>query len=813
MIHYLLDLCFSLSISGQSVFKNYFKFIKNLRLDRYSLFLIKNISNYVLKYNRYPSYDFFLDFVERLNELENVKKYEVKNYNESYEFYYNRFKEKVKEHYKNQIIEGIQKGSDNDIEYYLMQYQNLRNSLNDFNSNDIFLKRDFESFKEDFIKRRDSYDEDLIPTGLKVIDDFMGGISQSDFVLFVSRPQSFKTWILCYLATNFARIIHGGKILFFSKEMSKLQIQKRIYSILGSVNYSLLKRYLLSNSQLENLYKSISEKLNSEIIIIGKELDVDYDPLYVKTKIMEYNPDVVLIDGLYLFAKTDEWENHSKISRTFRDIALSLNVPIIGTLQFSRKGFGRGTVAFSDSYEQDASCFIGIEREEKERAFQNSAELTVLKARDGRVDMKSRIEIDFSNSFFEERLLTDAGYDVYAALSDMENSISESDENSIQNRSKMAGFQRNIDQKVMSKSFGFSQYTLFKLKDTLLSYISQKYIFDIKKEEIKEILSYDLSSMVEISDGNDSSKGALSTNKSDRFYYFQIGNILFRLYYSSVDKQSYLSYYFINPIYTINVSDGFNYNFSINNFTLKMIHLFIRKTTLYFLKGIKGFRRSFINKYYLNYNGDYYDDDIFRMWNNYLKNVFIYQDPITNLILMLNGNIDLNFEHIRNSFNKSLLKQKAKLGYLSKDFQMFAYDMFYTLDIFGKHLHLRNNLYIELGRIKTDFNRSFEVLNLLSFDLRFKNSFITTSLDYGLDFEKDFVENDLSTKEIENNVAINRSDNYNKKNYGVEFGTSNRVVDNDLDLSVPIDSGTSFSKKSQNLNKKEKIVPIQMVDM
>lgn len=637
MNYKLLDLLFKLSTCDNETFNKYFNVIREHLFDNEDKSLIDSIDFYISKYNRYPSVDFLIDFVDSYNKSKDEIRYKIKNYTESLDYYYDGFVEYAKIKYKEILSRSVLNSSDVDIELTFSKYNKLLKKL-EFKSNDIFVKRDFNVFIEEYKNLRDKGDNDLIPTQFRFIDSTTGGIGRSDFILFVSRPQSFKTWTMCQLSVNFSRVITNGKILFFSKEMSKTQILKRILSIVGNLNYEDIKRLRIKDEDIRLLEDKVNAELDSEIIIIGKEDDVLYDINYVRTKIMSYNPDVVIIDGLYLFALSDEWVEHSKISRAFRDMSLRLNVPIIGTLQFSRKGYGRGNIAYSDSYEQDASLFIGMERQEDEsKSYTNEVIMSILKARDGRVDMRSSFVFDYTTSTLIEKTITD----VVAPVS---------------------------YKKLESVSSKLNKKDISLLADILRKIINKHSLEDMTDKELMNKLNIELNKSVIVN--NKEMLGRLSTNESDRFYYFQIQDFIFRVY---VSNYTYLNYYKFIPVKSLDLRKDSLVIFS-SSISAQMINDFIKEISNYFNRGGK-------EKISKNSN---IPSEIFE---KYLKWIFYFKDPLTNILILLNGNLRyINIDNIGNDYLKELLGNTEYSDIL----RYYIVNMFYDFDEEDNKFYLRD---------------------------------------------------------------------------------------------------------------------------
>jgi replicative DNA helicase len=123
-------------------------------------------------------------------------------------------------------------------------------------------------------------------------------------------------------------------------------------------------------------------------------------PLQLRTKCrrleMEYGLDLVIVDYLQLMSSESRNENRvqevSYISRSLKQLARELKVPLIAAAQLSRAVEQRADkepqlsdLRESGSLEQDADIVMFIYRDEKDPATQNVTHLKVAKHRNGPV--------------------------------------------------------------------------------------------------------------------------------------------------------------------------------------------------------------------------------------------------------------------------------------------------------------------------------------------------------------------------------------------------------------------------------------------
>ena len=104
-----------------------------------------------------------------------------------------------------------------------------------------------------------------VPTGLRDLDDRLGGLHQSDLIIIAGRPSMGKT-----LATNIAfnaakKIQENGKkstVAFFSLEMSSEQLSTRILAEQSRIRSNDIRRGRISDEQFDKFLetsKDISE--------------------------------------------------------------------------------------------------------------------------------------------------------------------------------------------------------------------------------------------------------------------------------------------------------------------------------------------------------------------------------------------------------------------------------------------------------------------------------------------------------------------------------------------------------------------------
>ena len=102
-----------------------------------------------------------------------------------------------------------------------------------------------------------------VPTGLRDLDDKLGGLHQSDLIIIAGRPSMGKTSLATNIAFNAAKHVQdNGKkssIAFFSLEMSSEQLSTRILSEQARIASNDIRRGRISDEQFDQFLRNIKK--------------------------------------------------------------------------------------------------------------------------------------------------------------------------------------------------------------------------------------------------------------------------------------------------------------------------------------------------------------------------------------------------------------------------------------------------------------------------------------------------------------------------------------------------------------------------
>jgi replicative DNA helicase len=179
-----------------------------------------------------------------------------------------------------------------------------------------------------------------LPSGFRDLDSLLGGLQKSDLIIFAGRPGVGKTAFMLSLAMNAARI--GGRIGIFTMEMGVDQITQRLVSMETGINTQKLRLGHLTPQEYSRFVEAAGRISTLRIFIDDTPA---LSPIQMRTKcrrlMHEHGIDLIILDYLQLMNSGTAYENNrvqevSYISRSLKELARELNIPILSAAQLSR---------------------------------------------------------------------------------------------------------------------------------------------------------------------------------------------------------------------------------------------------------------------------------------------------------------------------------------------------------------------------------------------------------------------------------------------------------------------------------------------
>ena len=236
-----------------------------------------------------------------------------------------------------------------------------------------------------------------IPTGFIDLDYKTSGFQPSDLILIAARPSMGKTAFVLNIAQYMA--FHNDvTVAVFSLEMSKEQLVNRLLSLESKVDSQAIRTGNLSDDDWAKLIEGAGT-IGKSNLIIDDTPGISISELRSKCRKykLENNLGIVMIDYLQLMTgskKTDSRQQEiSDISRSLKELARELNVPVVALSQLSRAVEQRpehrpmlSDLRESGAIEQDADVVMFLYRDDyynKDSDMKGIAEVIIAKQRNG----------------------------------------------------------------------------------------------------------------------------------------------------------------------------------------------------------------------------------------------------------------------------------------------------------------------------------------------------------------------------------------------------------------------------------------------
>lgn len=258
-----------------------------------------------------------------------------------------------------------------------------------------------------------------IESGYHELDKITSGWQRSDLIIIAARPAMGKTAFVLSMAANMA-VNYNTPVAIFSLEMSNLQLVNRLISNVCELNGEKIKSGQLSDVEWQRLLVDV-KKLYSAPLYIDDTPSLSVFELRTKAQrlVREKNVSMIIIDYLQLMNASgmkfgSREQEVSTISRSLKQLAKELNIPIISLSQLNRSVENRADgkvpqlsdLRESGAIEQDADIVCFIHRPEyyaksgedaEGNDIRGLAQFIIAKHRSGKTDtVKMRFRKDFA---------------------------------------------------------------------------------------------------------------------------------------------------------------------------------------------------------------------------------------------------------------------------------------------------------------------------------------------------------------------------------------------------------------------------------
>ena len=220
-------------------------------------------------------------------------------------------------------------------------------------------------------ENKDNYFKDdgnpKIMTGLRKLDEILGGFDGGDLVIIGARPAVGKSAFASQLALYFAEQLHL-KVGYFNLEMQEKQIYERFVAAKSGIEITRIRRatrYLEGEKEVFDKANDYLMNVKDVVISTGSKRVSD-----IKSECKGQGFGVVIIDYMQLVKSDGSYRGNryaevGQISHSVKGMAMEMNIPVIALCQLNRAVEGRESkepsmsdLRESGDFEQDASTIL-----------------------------------------------------------------------------------------------------------------------------------------------------------------------------------------------------------------------------------------------------------------------------------------------------------------------------------------------------------------------------------------------------------------------------------------------------------------------
>ena len=276
-----------------------------------------------------------------------------------------------------------------------------------------------------------------VPFPWRSMNEITMGMWPKTLTFFVARPGVGKSWTAIIIA-DFAHFKHGLKVLIVSPEMGRVELAERVIAKRGKLNYSDLVSGRLGDFVERRLHDVVTNVGTDKGFYILDD-EEKLEPQYVEAAVEAVEPDLILVDSIYMLrveqgkVKSGPGSRGGRYDRILstvdwlRSLSRRTDRPVVGISMLSRdvnkmkqgekealeKGTGTGgledSLAMTDTLFWDANNLFALLQDDQARE-EKKMSYVPLKAR-RRAKMKGAIvtnwdmeTMDFSEIGVEEEV-------------------------------------------------------------------------------------------------------------------------------------------------------------------------------------------------------------------------------------------------------------------------------------------------------------------------------------------------------------------------------------------------------------------------
>lgn len=274
-------------------------------------------------------------------------------------------------------------------------------------SNDLLMSDAYEPLKREYDRVASGLGLLGIPWPWDIVNDETQGMQGGQFIVLYGRPGQMKTWVGLAIAAH-AYLFARQRVLVISMEMPSIDIQRRAASVCAKVDYQKLRKAKLQPYDCDRFFQWLHWLKDAEHHASNNQ---GHHPAFlatsgigggvgmVRAKIFEFQPDLVVVDGLYRMkddrtrSRSIDWKNVTNVVQDLNETAKSMGIPVLGITQANRgaaktspREADVAEMAFADALGQECDYAIRVKKDRDPQTHENEIVMSFPKAREFEVE-------------------------------------------------------------------------------------------------------------------------------------------------------------------------------------------------------------------------------------------------------------------------------------------------------------------------------------------------------------------------------------------------------------------------------------------
>ena len=239
------------------------------------------------------------------------------------------------------------------------------------------------------------------PTGLEQLDNIIGGLVSSNFIVIAARPSVGKSAFAINLIAKIfkenacTKSINTKKaVLFVSLEMSNKELTWRFISNVTGIDSKRIQKKDVTTNELSLIEYNTNQIWKKSCVLLSKSSSIGVDDIenIIRKVKLKYKLKIVIVDYIQLMTSyrtnnLNREQEVAKISRKLKLIAMKHNICVIGLSQLSRRIEQRenkepllSDLRESGAIEQDADIIIFLYHSTREKFYGKKSETEKLQS-------------------------------------------------------------------------------------------------------------------------------------------------------------------------------------------------------------------------------------------------------------------------------------------------------------------------------------------------------------------------------------------------------------------------------------------------